>query len=187
MILFSEPIPVEIVNQGSSIFSAPNVISIVSLLVSFSAAWYQWRSNGPRVNIWYSIYGPHVIPDGDRTYPKATLTIHVANKGRTETTVEPPLMHTGSKPRLEMTVLPTGPWRHAGNGGSNHFPAGAMAAVDIYLSEIVAFTPLMVMPVKDLFVEVVTTDKVINKKLPKDIAKIIQGWIDQCSESEDKD
>ena len=120
MILFSEPIPVEIVNQGSSIFSAPNVISIVSLLVSFSAAWYQWRSNGPRVNIWYSIYGPHVIPDGDRTYPKATLTIHVANKGRTET-------------------------------------------------------------------EVVTTDKVINKKLPKDIAKIIQGWIDQCSESEDKD
>jgi hypothetical protein len=62
-----------------------------------------------------------------------------------------------------------------------------MAAVDIYLSEMVTFTPLMVMPVKDLFVEVVTTDKVINKKLPKDIAKIIQGWIDQCSESEDKD
>ena len=55
MILFSEPIPVEIVNQGSSIFAVSNLISIVSLIVSFSAAWYQWRSNGPRVNIWYSI------------------------------------------------------------------------------------------------------------------------------------
>lgn len=141
--LLAKPIPSEIFNQGASILTTSNMISVFSLIVSSLTAWYHRRSNGPRVKISYLLYGPDVIPTGDRTYPKAALTIHVANVARTETIVESPLIHTGMKPRIGLTVLPTGSWCHKGKGIGNHFSVGEMASVEICLNEIMGLMSLI--------------------------------------------
>lgn len=176
------PFPVEIVNPEPEFWTASNVFASLALVVSIFTAIWQWWSSGARVKLDFSVYGSEVIPEGDRNYPKASLIVIAKNAGRTETTVTDPLIHTGELPRLRWTTMWLGSWRHSGSGKGQHFPVGDIAEVEIPLAQIMGFTPAVHQPVKDLKIEVVTANKVFNKKLPKDVARVVQGWVDQCSQ-----
>lgn len=165
------------------------VVAALALAVSgISLAWqvHTWVRNGPRVEIEMTTYGPDEIPDADKTYPKAGLLVTVQNRGRAETNVGNPLLHTGIEPRLKETVLPGGPWLHIGNGKENYFPIGAMASYEYPLSYLMAFTPWKESfkknkPLSRNFrIEVVTGHGRFDIRLPRKVQKKVQGWADQC-------
>ena len=180
----AEPFPVEIVNPEPDFCTASNILASLALDVSICAAIWQWWSNGARVKLDFSVYGSELIPEGDRNYPKASLIVTAKNAGRTETTVTDPIIHTGNLPRLIWTSMWLGSWRHTGHGAGQHFPVEDIAEVEISLTQIMGFTPAVYQPVKNLKIEVVTANKEINKKLPKDVARVVQGWVDQCRKHE---
>lgn len=185
MYFVAAPFPVEIVKPELEFWTASNVFALLALVVSVCTAIWQWWSSGARIKLDFSVYGPEVIPEGDRSYSKASVIVIVKNAGRAETTVTHPLIHTGELPRLRWTTMWLGPWIHSGNGNGQHFPVGDIAEVEVSLAQIMGFTPALHQPIKNLKIEVVTANKVINKKFPKEVARVVQGWVDQCIQHEE--